>query len=303
MQDAKGVDKADMTRIHTWFADFEAEDHTIIHSDVATTDLPAILAKLQRAEAGDLDKWCRGHLRKIAIQSHFVSSESDYLSILRAATIARAKAQIVEAFCQPDFHIMQLIDAIDDIDEAVNLLSERLLEWRPPELESIALSATNGPPSEPQMRDPLAQEFALSVERLHEVRRDIADSIVREMHALAPNISSVAGELLGARLIAGAGGLEPLARMPSSRIQVMGASKALFRHLKYKAKPPKHGLIFQHPLVRGNPARVRGKIARLLAAKIAIAARLDFYSKEIYPDLMLQLERKIGELASRVRRS
>ncbi|MGZ7145886.1 MAG: NOP5/NOP56 family protein [Halobacteriota archaeon] len=295
--------KQEMTHIHTWFADFETDDQTIIHSDVATTDLPAILAKLQRAGARDLDKRCRGHFREMAIQSHFVSSESAYLSVLRAAAIAHAKAQIVEAFCQPDAHITQLIDAIDDIDEAVNLLSERLLEWRPPVLENIALPATNGPPPEPQTRDPLMQEFALSVERLHEVRRDIADGIVREMRALAPNISSVAGELLGARLIAAAGGLEPLARMPSSRIQVMGASKALFRHLKYKSKPPKHGLIFQHPLVRGNPARIRGKVARLLAAKIAIAARVDFYSKEIYPDLMLQLERRIGELASRTRRS
>ncbi|MDD1721151.1 MAG: NOP58 family protein [Euryarchaeota archaeon] len=292
-----------MTYIHTWFADFEAEDHTITHSDVATTDLPAILVKLQRAGAMDLDKCYRGHFRKMALQSLFVSSESDYLSILRAATIAHAKAQIIEAFCQPDVHITQLIDAIDDIDEAVNLLSERLLEWHPPELENITLSITNAPPPESRMGDPLVQEFTLSVERLHELRSDIAASIVREMQALAPNISNVAGELLGARLIAAAGGLEPLARMPSSRIQVMGASKALFRHLKYKSKPPKHGLIFQHPLVRGNPVRIRGKVARLLAAKIAIAARLDFYSKEIYPDLMPQLERRISELASFTRRS
>lgn len=295
--------KQNMKHIHTWFADFEAENHTIIHSDVATTDLPAVLVKLQRTGARDLDKWYRGHFRKMAIQSLFVSSESEYLSILRAATIAHAKVQVVEAFCQPDVHIMQLIDAIDDLDEAVNLLSERLLEWHPPELENIALPATNAPPPEPQIRDPLVQEFALSVERLHELRRDIADSIVREMRALAPNISRVAGELLGARLIAAAGGLEPLARMPSSRIQVMGASKALFRHLKYKSKPPKHGLIFQHPLVRGNPVRIRGKVARLLAAKIAIAARLDFYSEEVYPDLMPQLERRISELVSFARRS
>ncbi|MGZ4921623.1 MAG: NOP5/NOP56 family protein [Halobacteriota archaeon] len=292
-----------MTHIHTWFGDFEAEDHTIIHSDVATADIPAVLVKLRQAGAMSLDKWYRGRFREMAIQSSFVSSESDYLSILRAAGIAHAKSQIIEAFCQPDVHIIQLIDAIDDLDEAINLLSERLSEWRPPELENITSSETNTLPLEPQKHDPLAQEFALSVERLHELRRDIADAIVQEMQALAPNTSRVAGELLGARLIAAAGGLGPLARMPSSRIQVMGASKALFRHLKYKSKPPKHGLIFQHPLVRGSPVKVRGKASRLLAAKIAIASRLDFYSGDIYPDLAPQLEKRISELAALTRRS
>ncbi len=285
-----------MTHIHTWFADFEAEDNKIIHSDVAAADVPAILVKLQQPGAMDLDKWYRSHFRKMALDSHFVSSESAYLSILRAATIAYAKAQIIEAFCQPDMHVMQLIDAIDDIDEAINLLSERLVEWRPPELENVALATVSTQSERPLMYDPLAQEFASSIERLQEVRLHIASSIVHEMRALAPNVSSIAGELLGARLIAAAGGLESIARMPSSRVQVMGASKALFRHLKYKSKPPKHGLIFQHPLVRGNPVKLRGKIARLLAAKIAIAARLDFYSKESYPDLIAQLEKRIGEL-------
>ncbi|MGZ4913638.1 MAG: NOP5/NOP56 family protein [Halobacteriota archaeon] len=292
-----------MAHIHTWFGDFEAEDHTISHSDVATADIPAVLVKLRQAGAMRLDKWYRGRFREMAIQSSFVSSESDYLSILRAAAIAQAKSQIIEAFCQPDVHIIQLIDAIDDLDEAINLLSERLSEWRPPELENITSSETNTLPLEPQKHDPLAQEFALSVERLHELRRDIADAIVQEMQALAPNTSRVAGELLGARLIAAAGGLGPLARMPSSRIQVMGASKALFRHLKYKSKPPKHGLIFQHPLVRGSPVKVRGKASRLIAAKIAIASRLDFYSGDIYPDLAPQLEKRISELAALTRRS
>jgi nucleolar protein 56 len=84
--------------------------------------------------------------------------------------------------------------------------------------------------------------------------------------------------------------------MPASRIQVIGASKALFRHLKYGTKPPKHGVIFQHPLVRGSHPNNRGKIARTLAAKIAIAARLDFYSKKVYPELLSQVEKRVGEL-------
>jgi nucleolar protein 56 len=142
----------------------------------------------------------------------------------------------------------------------------------------------------------LKHEFAESIERLSEMRKKIAGAIELEMHAVAPNLSSLAGELLGARLIARAGGLESLARMPASKIQVMGASKALFKHLQFGAKPPKHGLIFQHPLIRGSPLSKRGKIARTMAAKLAIAARIDFYSKKAHPELLAQMEKRAREL-------
>jgi nucleolar protein 56 len=211
--------------------------------------------------------------------------------------IQSAKQRIVAAFAQPDAHIIQLIDGIDDIDESINLLSERLSEW------CLLTSETSMPEdlleafaSSPSAQSPLAQEFAGSISRLCELRQEIANAIELEMRTTAPNLSTLAGELLGARLIARAGGLGPLARMPASRIQVIGASKALFRHLKYGTKPPKHGVIFQHPLVRGSHPNNRGKIARTLAAKIAIAARLDFYSKKVYPELLSQVEKRVGEL-------
>jgi len=91
--------------------------------------------------------------------------------------------------------------------------------------------------------------------------------------------------------------------MPASKIQVMGASKALFKHLQFGANPPKHGLIFQHPLIRGSPASERGKIARTMAAKLAIAARLDFYSKKVHPELLTQLEKRAREIHTSTIRS
>ena len=94
----------------------------------------------------------------------------------------------------------------------------------------------------------------------------------------APNVSSLTGPILGARLIALAGGLENLAKMPSSTIQVLGAEKALFRSLTTGARPPKHGVLFQHALVHGAKRSLRGKISRVLAGKIAIAARIDAFS-------------------------
>ena len=86
--------------------------------------------------------------------------------------------------------------------------------------------------------------------------------------------------MLGARLISLAGSLEKLAEFPSSTIQVIGASKALFKHLRARAPSPKHGIIYSHPLINTAPWWVRGKIARAVAAKLSLAARIDFYSGE-----------------------
>jgi nucleolar protein 56 len=82
---------------------------------------------------------------------------------------------------------------------------------------------------------------------------------------------------VGARIISKAGSLARLATLPASTIQILGAEKALFRALKTGARPPKHGLLFQHPLIHSAPKWQRGKIARAVASKVAIAARIDYY--------------------------
>jgi len=98
--------------------------------------------------------------------------------------------------------------------------------------------------------------------------------------------------MLGARLISIAGSLERLARLPSSTIQILGAEKALFRHLRSGAKPPKHGVILQHPIVSG--AKNKGRAARKLASKTAIAAKMDFYgNRDISKKLKEDLEAKM----------
>jgi len=107
------------------------------------------------------------------------------------------------------------------------------------------------------------------------------------MEEVAPNIKALAGSLLGARLIALAGGLQNLAKMPASTIQVLGAEKALFRALKTGTRPPKKKW-------------QRGKIARVLAGKLAIAARTDAYGgKEIGEKLKAETERRIREIQER----
>ena len=97
------------------------------------------------------------------------------------------------------------------------------------------------------------------------------------MGEVAPNISELVGSTLGARLVAAVGGLKSLSKKSSGTIQLLGAEKALFRSLKTGSKPPKHGLIFQQKDVHQSPRWQRGKIARALANKLAIASRLDAY--------------------------
>ena len=286
-----------MTIIKTWFGEIELHNGQIVRSNVLQTDAVAIALRLQREEFTDLDKRCRGRLREMAIQLGLVTSEHDYISLLRAVAIQRAKEQIIAAFSRPDARIVQLIGGIDDIDESINLLSERLLEWDVLEFNiSSSGDVTETDASQSTIYPTLKHEFVESIERLSEVRKKIAGTIELEMRDVAPNLCSLAGELLGARLIAQAGSLESLARMPASKIQVMGATKALFKHLQYGAKPPKHGIIYQHPLIRGSPLGKRGKIARTMAAKLAIAARIDFYSKKVHPELLAQMEKRIREI-------
>jgi nucleolar protein 56 len=117
------------------------------------------------------------------------------------------------------------------------------------------------------------------------------------MSEVAPNLNEIAGSLLGARLIAIAGGLDNLAKMPASTIQVLGAEKALFRALKTGTRPPKHGLLFQHALIHEASRWQRGKVSRALAGKIAIAARIDAYGgKFAGSELKADLEKRVKEI-------
>ena len=128
------------------------------------------------------------------------------------------------------------------------------------------------------------QDCAREVFTLYELRERVAGHIDELMAQVAPNLRAVVGGAIGARLISLAGGLGELARQPASTLQVLGAEKALFRALRTRARPPKHGVIYQYPEVRGAPRWQRGKIARALAGKLSIAARVDAMSGEFVGD-------------------
>jgi len=106
-------------------------------------------------------------------------------------------------------------------------------------------------------------------------RASLFDYLKNRMSAIAPNLSVMVGELVGARLIAHAGSLLNLAKQPASTVQILGAEKALFRALKTKKDTPKYGLIYHASLVGQAAPKYKGKISRVLAAKAALATRAD----------------------------
>jgi len=141
------------------------------------------------------------------------------------------------------------------------------------------------------------QALCKNVIDLYQLRQTLEDYLDKTMEEVAPNVKALTGPLLGARLIAFAGGLTNLARIPASTIQVIGAEKALFRSLKTGTRPPKHGIIFQHAYLHEAKKWHRGKIARALAGKLAIAARVDaFGGRYIGEELKANLEKRIEEI-------
>jgi nucleolar protein 56 len=106
--------------------------------------------------------------------------------------------------------------------------------------------------------------------------------------------------MISARLIMLAGGLQRLAKFPASTVQLLGAEKAMFRAKKENQRKPKHGAIFMHPLIHGAPYWRRGKVARMMAGKASIAARVDYnHGENIGEALRSEMERKALDIAKR----
>ncbi len=134
--------------------------------------------------------------------------------------------------------------------------------------------------------------------KLYETREQVEGYIEDLMRQVAPNLSAVVSPLVAARLIAIAGGLKRLASLPASSIQILGAQKAIFLHLTRGTKPPEHGVLVQAKEVRAAAKKCRGKIGRLLASKIAIAARVDAFGrgKFVGDQLRAEIDRRLAEL-------
>ncbi|MHA2281027.1 MAG: C/D box methylation guide ribonucleoprotein complex aNOP56 subunit [Promethearchaeota archaeon] len=143
----------------------------------------------------------------------------------------------------------------------------------------------------------MVQGYANQIISIDSYRQDLEGYLAEIMEEIAPNINAIIGSLIGAKLIAKAGSMKKLAYMPASRIQLIGAEKALYRFLKTGEKRPKHGLIFQWNQIRSAKPWIRGKIARVVAGKIGLSVKVDFFSGEFIGEkLAKEIEIKIKEI-------
>jgi len=212
-------------------------------------------------------------------------------------------------------HFPELAEIVDDLEDYLRIVAEigARRNFDEEKLESIvgpkiaaqimervrsSVGADLSPEDEERVKD-VAREGL----RLIQLRKEQERYIEELMSAEAPNLSAVAGPILGAKLISMAGGLEKLARLPASTIQVLGAEKALFRFFRTGRGAPKHGIIFQSPLIHGSPKHLRGKIARALAATIAIAAKIDYFTREDRgAELREKLEKRLQEIREKYKK-
>merc|ERR1712051_393072 len=122
--------------------------------------------------------------------------------------------------------------------------------------------------------------FATRVIALADYRKMVSSYLQDKMALVAPNLSTLIGDTVGARLISHAGSLTNLAKCPASTVQILGAEKALFRALKTKGNTPKYGLIFHSSFIGRAQLKNKGRISRYLANKCSIASRIDCFSEE-----------------------
>jgi nucleolar protein 56 len=243
------------------------------------------------------------------------------------------------AISSRDNILIQTVSAVDELNKSSNLLFERLTEWYGmhfPELRTpdnakfvqgvlaidrahpdlAALEKIFGPQAptifgrmKVSVGSDLSDEdlkqvrlLASQIQALWALRDEIEAYEAKIANELCPNLSYIAGPELAAKLVAQAGGLQRMATFPSSTIQVLGAEKALFKHLKSGSRPPKHGLIFQHALIGKSPKKARGKIARSLAAKLTIASKADALSHNFIAEkLKIQFESQAQKILARTK--
>jgi nucleolar protein 56 len=259
-----------------WFGDVEGP---ACHP--APGDPELLAGRIERLAAsgmGRIPNW------RIAVRCGVVRDRGEYLERLRDVSLILARKNLERALSNGSPALIQMVRMLDQLDEVINLLTERAVEWhhattpgfsrkriRPAGCSLIALIRADADDALGGMLD--------EIERLKDRRSLFMKQVSRRAEEVLPNCSALAGGLVAARLAAEAGGVRELAALPAASIQVLGARTALFSHLSAGTPPPKHGIVYQHGRVHGARRENRGRVARTLSAKLAIAARIDWYRK------------------------
>ncbi|MDF1558433.1 MAG: rRNA biogenesis protein [ANME-2 cluster archaeon] len=316
-----------MQHVRTWFGIYSVEDGHILTCDLYPKDVKTLVDRLQEVQTSLISSDVGGFdLRLAAKECGFVTTDEEYENLFHAVYTELAQRQVATSRSDETI-LVQYIEAMDDLDRITNALSERLKELYDlnfPEIELkgeqlVQFVAKHGPRKQIEIwdvtdKDILARagssigmelpeafadnikDMAAHIAALYSDKERLSGLIETQMDRSYSNLTEIAGDHIGARLISIAGGVQKLASMPSSTIQVLGAEKSLFKHLRGNASSPKHGVIFQHPLVRDSPWWLRGKMSRILAAKISMAVRVDYYAGDFRMEIVKDLEQKVAQL-------
>ncbi|MDD5417156.1 MAG: hypothetical protein PHU12_04235 [Candidatus Aenigmarchaeota archaeon] len=277
-------------------------------------------AKLKHKHGGEYrsSDFLTNNIRKIAAETKFVRDNAELNELMSKVGIAQTKLKISKLE-RRDKLIIQTVSALNDLDRILNYMSERLREWyglhypelNPKEYEKFAEQVANQGRREnfkgftesmgmelTENDINLLKNYARQTKQMYELKKNITNYLEKAVPAEIPNINALLGSILAARLLANAGSLEKLAKMPSSKIQLIGAEKSMFKYLKgQQTSMPKYGIIFTHPDISAAPKEKQGKIARFLSAKLTIAARADFYTKkDISKELLEDYRNKLKEM-------
>ena len=277
--------------IVTWFGKIDQETGALLGGGDMDSAIEVLLGQIRNVPALQPD------LRRMALIHGYLANDSEYNSRLREVALKLVRRQLLN-HTTAEQDLLQAMEALDDMSQGVNLLDERLYEWSRLHIQEIVHGKEL---AEGLCEDENMGTLARAIQGLRDARKAMEVEVSTSAEELAPNLSSLAGPVLAARLISRAGGLRRLAGMPSSRVQIMGAEKSLFKHLKGHAPSPKHGIIYRHPAVIGSPKRLRGKVSRALAGKLAIAARLDYYGAGQSMDLLSSLNIRLDDIKRRGR--
>jgi nucleolar protein 56 len=235
---------------------------------------------------------------KQAVSCGICTSRADYLTRLQAVCIAAAEYSVRTEYEGKDAELLQMVRTLDEMDSVINLLSERAADWYMVRHPAFSRKYRRTPANvlvrtmREKSRGALGH-VAGQIEQLGETRIALAKEVSARANGVMPNTSALIGGLVAARLMANAGGLLQLSRLPASAIQVLGAKTALFAHLKTHTPSPKHGVIFQHRRIHNAPKAIRGRVARVLAGKLAIAARLDYFRGIAVPEFLQAAQDRI----------
>jgi nucleolar protein 56 len=267
-------------------------------ADVAVRDPDAAGDAVREGRADAPDDWPAR-----AVEAGVAGDEDEYYELLREATIAGTRAAVQERERADDQQLVHAVRAMADLSDAANEVAERAVEWAGSLFEDVDAGVDGARAVAERDPETLAEERAVSLCQraadLADERERVREFVEAQGPAVAPNLSMLAGPVLAARLIALAGSLEDLAKMPSGTVQVLGAEDALFAHLRGHAPSPKHGVIYTHEYVHGTHPDERGSAARALAGKLSIAARVDHYSGDRRPELRDELDERMERIRAR----